>query len=307
VNEVTDVPKAFKSWVEEHKEGIRKAEKRGTLPYFVVDNKEYANFSLRSAGIFNSTYPTTHVAKLEPTQILDLSNISKTLKAKLSKKDINAYFARGFIGIEPAPVGEKYYMSTDINGKIFVNFAVDENKFDAGTSLVSAFEKLKNGQPLTGSEEYSIEILWHEILHNKTKNTVILPSIETVDVGFKRAVAETVNQLIARHTYPEFLTKIGGTAQHQKWVLENGYGYEETVANMRSLISALNMEESDFVSRANELLMEDYTDFDVKIRELFQEMSKRKDLWTVEWIYNRIEFREKRFSQLLNSLKILNK
>jgi hypothetical protein len=41
VNEVTDVPKAFKSWVEEHKEGIRKAEKRGTVPYFVSDNKDF--------------------------------------------------------------------------------------------------------------------------------------------------------------------------------------------------------------------------------------------------------------------------
>ena len=40
-NEVTDVPEAFKNWVKDNEERIETAEKRGTQPYFIRDNKEY--------------------------------------------------------------------------------------------------------------------------------------------------------------------------------------------------------------------------------------------------------------------------
>lgn len=40
-NEVTDTPKQFKDWVNENKERIKKAKSRGTLPYFVKNNKQY--------------------------------------------------------------------------------------------------------------------------------------------------------------------------------------------------------------------------------------------------------------------------
>lgn len=42
-NEVTDVPDAFKEWVNENEDRIRLAEKHGTLPYFLRDNKEYVD------------------------------------------------------------------------------------------------------------------------------------------------------------------------------------------------------------------------------------------------------------------------
>jgi hypothetical protein len=39
LNEITDMPKNFKEWAVENKERIEKAQKRGTLPYFIKDNK----------------------------------------------------------------------------------------------------------------------------------------------------------------------------------------------------------------------------------------------------------------------------
>lgn len=39
VNEVEDVPQGFKDWIRDNEERIEKAEKRGTLPYFIRDNK----------------------------------------------------------------------------------------------------------------------------------------------------------------------------------------------------------------------------------------------------------------------------
>ena len=40
VNEVEDVPQGFKDWIKDNEERIERAEKRGTLPYFIADNRE---------------------------------------------------------------------------------------------------------------------------------------------------------------------------------------------------------------------------------------------------------------------------
>ncbi len=39
-NEVKDVPQGFRDWIKDNAERIEKAEKRGTQPYFIVDNKK---------------------------------------------------------------------------------------------------------------------------------------------------------------------------------------------------------------------------------------------------------------------------
>ena len=41
VNTVHDVPDQFKEWVGNNEERIAKAEERGTLPYFLRDNKDF--------------------------------------------------------------------------------------------------------------------------------------------------------------------------------------------------------------------------------------------------------------------------
>lgn len=40
VNEVTDVPQGFKEWIRDNEDRINSAEKRGTIPYFIRDNRE---------------------------------------------------------------------------------------------------------------------------------------------------------------------------------------------------------------------------------------------------------------------------
>lgn len=40
VNEVEDVPKGFKEWVKDNKDRIKKAEAKGSVPYFIADNRE---------------------------------------------------------------------------------------------------------------------------------------------------------------------------------------------------------------------------------------------------------------------------
>ena len=42
-NEITDVLQGFKTWVANNQDRIARAEKRGTLPYFVRDNRARIN------------------------------------------------------------------------------------------------------------------------------------------------------------------------------------------------------------------------------------------------------------------------
>lgn len=44
VNEVTDVPNNYKEWIADNSSRIKEAEKRGTLPYWLKDNKTYKEY-----------------------------------------------------------------------------------------------------------------------------------------------------------------------------------------------------------------------------------------------------------------------
>ena len=159
--------------------------------------------------------------------------------------------------------------------------------------------KQPKGGKLTRNEEYSIEVLWHEILHNKSLNTAILPPIEAVDKGFSRVVAETINQLDARHTYGTLLTQLGGKPMHNEWVISNGYGYNETVGNLRMMLNVAKIDENAFVKRADAILMKDYTDIDAKTGMLLKDMYKGND--DIIWLFGMIERKD-----FANLLKILN-
>jgi hypothetical protein len=166
-----------------------------------------------------------------------------------------------------------------LEGKIFVNFG-EKDGFDAGTSLVHAIDKIEQRLSLSQHEEYAVEGLFHELLHLQSKNTTMLPPIASPE-GFPRSVMEAVNQLIARKNYPAFLKQLGGEAQHAEWILENGYGYDRAVKNLRMLLKSLCINEDVFLQRAYRELMKDYTDFDDKMERIVLQMTKRKDTWKV--------------------------
>lgn len=50
-NEVKDVPQGFRDWVKDNAERIEKAEKRGTQPYFIVDNKKVVDGILKPQAV----------------------------------------------------------------------------------------------------------------------------------------------------------------------------------------------------------------------------------------------------------------
>ncbi len=296
-NAVEEVPDNFADWVRENEERIAAATDRGTLPYFIRDNEKYIGTSLEEHQIHS--FLSGENVLLTPTHEQDVSLIQDKLFQL--QKDNPSWFRRGYTGIETTSSQTGGYMSTDSKGRITINFAKDVNGFNAGESVLSAFKKLKEGRELTAHEEYSIEMLWHEILHNKTLNTVVLPDIDT-HLGFPRSVAETINQLVARHTYPDFLKKLGGKAVHQSWVLEYGISYREYVANIRSIITKARITESDFVTRAQKILMEDYSQIDERIEKLLINLcSNKRNKENIGFIFRRIELED--FTEYLKILK----
>ncbi|WP_201097522.1 hypothetical protein [Thiocystis minor] len=87
---------------------------------------------------------------------------------------------------------------------------------------------------MTREEEYALESLWHEIWHNRQTGNAGIKTLEPQHPT--RRFAETLNQAVARLTYPRFLERLGGTASHQAWVLENGYSYSRTVRRLWAIV-----------------------------------------------------------------------
>ena len=55
-DEITDVPQGFKTWVANNQDRISKAEKRGTLPYFVRDNRERVKQAVKQGKVMAGDY-----------------------------------------------------------------------------------------------------------------------------------------------------------------------------------------------------------------------------------------------------------
>lgn len=116
----------------------------------------------------------------------------------------------------------------------------------------SGLAAIKKGEPMTFNQEYSFESMWHEILHAKTKSAPISLS----QLGVKNM--EIINQFCARHTYPDFIKKLGGDAVHQKEILENGFGYKEWIKDFRAKLKSNNIDEKQAVQDLMPSLLKNY-------------------------------------------------
>ncbi len=142
------------------------------------------------------------------------------------------HLPHGVKGVLPADKTDDFFMATD--GKGLFWFAEMEYKgFNSRTDLLGGFAAIKAGNDLTRNEEYALESLWHEILHNRQTSIERLLSLDYKNPY--RLLAETLNQYVSRLTYPGFIEKLGGKSIHQQWVMNNGYGYAAYVQRMKMI------------------------------------------------------------------------
>lgn len=135
--------------------------------------------------------------------------------------------------------------------------------FNPAEELRAGLGAIKKGEPLTFKQEYAFESLWHEILHAKTQS----PPQRLSQVEVKNM--ETINQFVARHTYNQFIERLGGKAAQQTEIIENGYGYSTWVKDFRNKLSSKGISEKDALEYFEPHLMTDYRSIGAKGNEFF--------------------------------------
>jgi hypothetical protein len=100
--------------------------------------------------------------------------------------------------------------------------------------------------------------MWHEILHAKS-----------VGLGGKRLTAtqsaamEAINQFVARRTYPEFLSQLGGKAVHKSKIVDFGFGYTNEVGNLMKVFDKYKIDADDaFKFFEKKIVTEKYEDIE---------------------------------------------
>lgn len=143
-------------------------------------------------------------------------------------------------------------------------FTVKGEKFNPLEEIRGAFSSIKKGEKLSYKQEISIESLWHEILHAKSKT----PPQNLSQIQVK--TMETVNEFIARQTYDSFLEKLGGKAAHKNSIIEESYGYDEWIKDFRNELKYVKATDKEAVEALMPHLMKDYETLSVEKRKFLR-------------------------------------
>ncbi len=190
-------------------------------------------------------YPQGFAKTLEDEfgKIKSVQDIDKIIKTKLAGE-----FKKEYSGI--TLTDEKYFMATDpSNGSLFISSKEFPhlNNFSPLNDLLAALNKLGK-EKLSFNEEYALESLWHEIVHNKQ----VLAPIDEYD----ETIMEIVTQWYARRTYPNLLKKLGDfEALHQKDIIKKGYGYFSKVAKLDNLLEELDIRDNDIIGDIEDMIL----------------------------------------------------
>ncbi len=154
-------------------------------------------------------------------------------------KENPGHFQQGFTSLDFTRSG-RMMMGASQDGQILISTGTFSDGFKPDRELRSALGKIGRGEDLSFHEEYSLEALWHEIGHTRSKGWVPKAGRPT----HVTQVMETLNQWVARNTYPEFLKILGGEAKHQEAILDNGLGYRTWIRNFREMLTLAGIDET---------------------------------------------------------------
>ncbi len=166
INEVKDVPENFKEWIRDNEGRIEKATDRGTLPYFIKDNREVVGDILNpeddtpintGAGDYNNQNIGDDGRKPLPK-----------LREDFTENELQN-FVRTLVG------NEGWFVHSD--KEVEVRFYEDKTAAASADrkefciyikpkdAIIRALYKVSNGLELSYEECDSLGTLWHEITH----------------------------------------------------------------------------------------------------------------------------------------------
>ncbi len=198
VNEVTDVPQNFKEWIRNNEDRINAAEKRGTQPYFIRDNRDDVDVILNA----RNASKTTEVLKRQLPK----------LPEKPSQEDI-----QNFINILASNEGwfDQYNngVSVIIDEKLRGAVASADRKnatiyLKPSESLFNALYRISNGEKLTYENANNLATLWHEINHMRHIG-IDKATGGPYSGGIGASAMELANEYYSRKTLPKFFNTLG--------------------------------------------------------------------------------------------------
>lgn len=274
VNTVKEMPANFTKFMADNEDKFIRAKKQ---PYWVRDNFEGGDPAKGLKPLLVADSKTDNIV-IKPG--IDISRMIKgDLPTNNEIKDIihavadlkPEYFRNGLESIR-FQKSRSYMMQHSMKYKrmtsewsggstISISTATQGSGFNPAEELRGAFGAIKSGKELTFNQEYSIESLWHEILHATTKSKPqALNKIQIQNM-------ETLNQFTARHTYSDFIELLGGKASNQAEILDNGFGYKKWIENFRGLLKKNGIPEDVAVKEFRPFLMSDYGSIGSKVME----------------------------------------
>ena len=187
-----------------------------------------------------TAWPVPGLARRFPAQ--DLGTLQTLLQEYAYRLPGDLPHGVDFV-LEGGPADD-FYMATNGKGGFWFR-EIEHGTFNSRRDLFGALAKCADKQRpvMTRDEEYALESLWHEIWHNR--QTAMDQAAKLSRYHPVRRFAETLNQAVARLTYPRFVERLGGQATHQEWVLDHGYGYASTVARLWQVLQECGVARRD--------------------------------------------------------------
>lgn len=254
------------------------AEKRHNRNQAQIDKilERWNIHQVKLAGIIETEY-----AAKDTKLIKDVSDVQKVIDRYIAKFPKETEYSRIHVATfnkPPTLTGYVAMQTSRIREYIGFNKAKSSrigNGPSAFKELVNAFQKIQRGKKLSFDEEYAIESFYHEILHSKAKQHVVLKQHGQGD--FKRTAMETINQFVSRHDYAEFIRNMGGRVYNQADILDNGGGYRNWVRTLRDFIRTKNLDEAKILTEFRDKLLNGrYDELDSVLYDFFRKNSGTK-------------------------------
>ncbi|MDR1553221.1 MAG: hypothetical protein LBS69_07150 [Prevotellaceae bacterium] len=295
--QITKTPKAFDEWIEDNNSRIDSAEKRGTLPYWITENKDFINISDRSlsVGNFKTDGLNNYIANIK-----DINNISDAEVADILMsfaKDNPDLFNGELKSIEIIK-NSNGYMSIERQYRLGAGDRISDsgnvlyisdkniNGFNPLNEFKGALNAIKQGQDLTFRQEYAVECVWHEFMHAKATGWGNI-NAKTTEL---RNSMEVVNQFCARRSYIPFLESLGGKSIHSADIIAKGFGYRNELDNFNLMIEKLNIDKPKLYDFLSDKII------NTKYENLFDEITK--------YISNETGISKRAANELIDNLDI---
>jgi hypothetical protein len=213
------MPENFKGWIDKNADRIAAAEKRGTLPYFIKDNKGYVSRNVARKGI------------LSEINEYKRNNSYQTIfeKVKSLENEIS------LIKIEEGNIKDMGH--TDGVGRIVL-------RKDQYQLFYNGVDKLMTGNAseITANEAQGILTYWHERIHNLPKSLYQLAKFK----GNQYDIMDFSTEFVAQNTMKEFYAKFGANLPKS---VNMSSEHSTTILNFNKVIDTLNADRQDVVSK----------------------------------------------------------